>query len=95
MPADFSKMPLDEVKRRLYDKPDNITHLKDFFGNKNIPPDLEARRYLTRENLEAYKELAQRIVDAGKDLTGVQARRIQQVDSYLSAEGVSDDTGSS
>lgn len=88
-------LSLDEVKETIYDKPDNINRLKEFFGNKNTPPVLEAGQYLTRDNLEAYKELARRIVDAGKDSTGVQAWRIQQIDSYLSAEGTQNVTGSS
>lgn len=87
---DFSKFSLDEVKRWIYDKPDNINFLRDFFGNKNTPPDLFAGRNLTRENLEAYQELAQRIINAGKDSIGVQAKRIQQVTDYL--EGTQDDT---
>ncbi len=91
----LSDLPLDEVKERLYDKPDNINRLKEFFGNKNTPPALEAGLYLTRDNLEADKELAQRIVDTGKDSTGVQAQRIQQIDSYLSAEGTQNVTRSS
>lgn len=88
--VNLSDLSLDEVKERLYDKPDNIIYLKDFFGNKNTPPTLESGRHLTRDNLEAYPELAQRIVDAGRDFIGVQAKRIQQITDYL--EGTQDDT---
>jgi len=80
---DFSNLSLDEVKRGVYDKPDNVNYLRDSFGNKNTPPDLQAGQNLTRDNLEAYQELAQRIVDGGKDSTGVQAKRIQQIVDYL------------
>ena len=80
---DFSNFSLDEVKDHIYDKPDNINFLRDFFGNKSMPPDLQAGRHLTRDNLEAYQELAQRVIDAGKDSTGVQAKRIQQITDYL------------
>ena len=80
---DFSALSLDEVKSWVYDKPDNINYLRGFFGNKNTPPDLQAGQNLTRDNLEAYQELAQRIVDAGKDSTGVQAKLIQQIVDYL------------
>ena len=80
---DFSDLSMDEVKRRIYDKPENISHLREFFGSKNAPSNLEAGQYLTPANLEAYKELAQRVIDAGKDSTGVQARRIRQIISYL------------
>ncbi len=45
---------------------------------------------MTRENLEAYQELAQRVIDAGKDSIGVQASRIQQIIDYL--EGAQDVT---
>lgn len=76
-------LTLDKVKERLYDKPDNIIRLKEFFGNKNTPPALEAGQYLTQDNLEAYKELARRIVEAGKDSSGVQAKRIRQINDYL------------
>ncbi len=93
--VNLSDLSLDEVKERLYDKPDNIMRLKSFFGNKNTLPALEAGQNLTRDNLEAYKELARRIVDAGKDSTGVQVRRIRQIDSYLRIEGTPDVTGSS
>ena len=92
---DLGDLTLDEVKERLYDKPDNINRLKEFFGNKHTPPILEAGQYLTRDNLETYKELAQRVVNAGKDLTGVQAQRIRQIDNYLSGGGTLNDTGSS
>jgi len=87
---DFSNLSLDEVKAYVYDKPDNINHLREFFGNRNIAPNLAARQNLTRANLEAYQELAQRIVDAGKDSTGVQAKRIQQITDFL--EGTQDVT---
>ncbi len=79
---DFSTLSLDEVKSWVYDKPENIEHLREFFGNKNAPPHRDAGLNLTRENLEAYQELAQRVIDAGKDSTGVQARRIQQIIEY-------------
>ncbi len=85
---DFSGLSLDEIKLWIYDKPDNINSLRDFFGNKNTPPDLQAGQDLTRDNLEAYQELARRIVNAGKDSTGVQAKRIQQINEYLSVEGI-------
>lgn len=87
---DFSNLSLDEIKLWIYDKPENINYLRDFFGNKNTPPDFEAGRNLTRDNLEAYQELAQRIVDAGEDSIGVQAKRIQQIADYL--EGTQDVT---
>ena len=80
---DFSDLSMEEVKRRIYDKPENISYLREFFGSKNAPPNLEAGQYLTQENLEAYQELAQRVIHAGKDSTGVQAKRIQQIISYL------------
>lgn len=81
--CDLGNLSKDEVKSQLYDKPENIGHLREFFGNKDTPPNLEAGQNLTRENLEAYRELAQRLINAGKD-TGVQARRIQQINEYLS-----------
>ena len=84
---DLRDLPLDEVKRWLYDKPENISYLKEFFGNKNIVPNLAAGQSLTPENLAAYKELAQRVINAGKDSTGIQAKRIQQIDEYVNAEG--------
>jgi hypothetical protein len=87
---EFSKLSMDEVKSWVYDKPENIEHLRDFFGNKNTPPHLEAGQNLTRENLEAYQELAQRVIDASKDSLGVQASRIQQIIDYL--EGAQDVT---
>ncbi len=93
--VNLSDLSLEEVKEQLYDKPDNIIHLKEFFGNKNAPPALEAGQYLTQDNLEAYKELARRIVEAGKDLTGVQARHIQQINSYLIGGGTPNVVGSS
>lgn len=80
---DLGSLSLDEVKRRIFEKPENINHLREFFGNKTTLPNLEAGHNLTRDNLEAYRELAQRITDAGKDSTGVQARRIQQISRYL------------
>lgn len=76
----FSNFSLDEVKARIYDKPDNINFLRYFFGNKNTPPDLQAGQSLTPGNLEAYQELAQ---------------RIRQIKRYLSGEETPDATGSS
>ncbi len=80
---DFSDLSLDEVKLWIYDKPENINHLREFFGNRNTPPNLVVGQNLTHTNLRAYQELAQRTVDAGKDLTGVQAKRIQQITDFL------------
>ena len=40
--VNLSDLSLDEVKERLYDRPENIIHLKEFFGNKNVPPVLES-----------------------------------------------------
>ena len=87
---DFSRLSLDEVKSYIYDKPENINHLTDFFGNKNTPPNLQAGQSLTRQNLEAYQELAQRAINTGKDSLGVQADRIRQITTYL--KGIRNDT---
>ena len=80
---DFGNLSLDEVKSWVYDNPENTNFLRDFFGNKNTPPNLAAGQNLTPENLAAYQELAQRVVDAGRASTGVQAQRIQQITDYL------------
>ena len=85
--CDYTKLTMDELKGHIYDQPDNINHLRDFFGRVTKsgvqPPNIAAGKNLSRGNLEAYRELAQRIVDAGKDSTGVQARRIQQINDFL------------
>ena len=85
--CDYTKLTMDELKAHIYNQPDNINHLRDFFGRVTKsgvqPSNVAAGRNLSRGNLEAYRELAQRIIDAGKDSTGVQASRIQQINDFL------------
>ena len=86
---DLTKLSMDEVKKIVYTVPDGVTRdiLSDFFGVVRStgvdPPNLAAGEYLTRESLEAYRELAQRLINAGGDASGVQARRIKQINDFL------------
>lgn len=80
---DVAALEMAELKARLYAHPDNVIYLRKFFGGAHQAPELGAGRHLTVELLYALVELARRISAAGKDSTGIQAKRIVQIQEHM------------